>query len=170
MPRAVPLVALLALLALPTAGAHGLISLDLVLPTDCPGEGACLATRENHPRLHAGERVDVNVYNDDRRDHRIHITTGSRADPANGTPTEAALVASQRLPANASQAVGELAIPARADELYAWCSLADHEAAGEHLTVPLAAPHDEDPAPTAAPSTGAAVLALAAIAGLLRRR
>lgn len=164
-------VLLCALLAVPPVAAHGLISLGLVAPADCPGGEACLATREAQPRLHAGETVDVNAYNDDDRRHRLHVAVNGSLDPgrANTSP-EQALVSTRTLEPGGSQALGELAIPADAEALYVWCSVDDHEAEGEGLLVPVASPHASgarDEAPGLGP--GLAALALALAAGRRRR-
>jgi hypothetical protein len=159
------------LLAAPTAGAHGLLDLGLVVPADCP-EDACLTTVENQPVLHAGETVDVNVYNDDGEPHEIHVTTLDRADPdRNATPPEASLIASGELEPSASRALGELAIPAEADALYAWCAREGHEAAGEHRVVDLESPHADEPnRDTPAPGPVTVLAVLIALAVLWGRR
>lgn len=153
----------------PTASAHGLLSLDLVVD-DCPEGPACLTTREAQPVLHAGETVDVNVYNDASEEHRLHVTRLAHADTeSRSTPVDEALVSSHRLSANASEAAGELAIPAGAEALYAWCSIDDHEDRGEHHVIELELPHEPDDAPVPAAALSALLMAAAAALGLGRR-
>lgn len=164
-------VLLAALLAAP-AGAHGLISLGLVVPATCPDGEACLTTREAQPKLHAGETVDVNAYNDDEQRHRLHVADNASLDPTRAnTSTEHALVSSEPIEPGGSQALGELTIPDGAEALYVWCSVDDHEAAGEHLLVPVEPSHDGEET-DAVPGFGPSVAALAAILALAvgRRR
>lgn len=88
----------------------------------------------------------------------------ARADPANGTPADAALASSGRVEPGGSREAGDLAIPADAEALYVWCALEGHEAAGERLTVPLAAPHADDEEAVPAPTLGLWGLAALALA------
>lgn len=172
MPRPPTIAVLLgAVLAVSPVAAHGLVSLGLVAPADCPDGEVCLTTREDQPRLHAGETVDVNAYNDDDRRHRLHVAVeGSLPSDRANTSPERALVSTRTLEPGGSQAVGELAIPADAEALYVWCSIDDHQAEGEGLLVAVDSPHaseGRDEVPGLGP--GLAALALALAAGRRRR-
>lgn len=162
-----------ALLTASAAGAHGLISLGLVVPADCAGGEPCLRTVEHQPRLHAGETVDLNLYNDDHDEvHEILVTTNASADhEGRNTSPEHALNTPVAMPPNSSVSAYELQIPSDAEALYAWCSVDDHEAEGEHLVVPLAPPHAEtDDVIAPASATLGVLLALVVAAGWLRWR
>lgn len=151
----------LALLA-PTAGAHGLLSLGLVVPEGCPGGGWCLRTVDNQPDLHAGDTADVNVYNDDTDEHRIRVAVEG------GTDDGTVLADSGLLDANSSRALGDVEIPPDAQGLSAWCAVDDHEGQGEHLRIELAAPHEvEDSTP--GPGTGVALAGLLLALAMARR-
>lgn len=163
---------LAALLALPAAGAHGLISLSVVVPDQCPDDGACLQTIEHQPRLHAGETVDVNVYNDDDETHEILVTTETQADPARANTSEASsLVTGSPLSSNASASLESLTIPPEAGALYVWCGIDDHEAEGERLVVDVEPAHAEaDGRLVPGLTLGGAGLAVLAALGWNRRR
>lgn len=94
--------------------------------------------------MHAGETVDLNLYNDDNETHEILVTTNASADPQRAnTSTEHALHTPTPLPPGNSISAYEITIPREADALYAWCRMDDHEAEGERLVISLARPHAE---------------------------
>lgn len=131
----------------PLASSHGLVNVNAVVPEDCSGDDdRCLATVENQPALHAGERISFYAYNDDNEQtHSLHVTTNASADPAReNTSTERALASSGLIPPASSADAGELVIPGDAQALFIWCSLEGHEAEGEHMVLPLQAPHEQE--------------------------
>jgi hypothetical protein len=161
------LAAVLVLLAAPVAG-HGLIDLSVEVPPSCPQAEACLQLGENQPRLHAGEAVDLNAYNDDQVTHELHVAPNTSADPGRAaTEPERAIASTGPIEPNGSRAVPDVAIPPEAEALYVWCSVDDHEARGERLVVPLADPHADDGNDASlglAPPTAALAMAAAVVA------
>lgn len=109
--------------------------------------------------------MDVNVYNDDEREHRLHVAVNASVDEGANTSTDAALVSSERIEPGGSRALGDLAIPADAEALYVWCSIGDHEAAGESLVVLVEPAYDEEQDEAPGPGGGLLLLAVGVAAG-----
>lgn len=160
----------------PSGLAHGLLSVNIVVPpTDAcpPGQARCLNGTENQPILHAGDEADLYVWNDDHEEHRVLVTTNASADPSRqDTPAEVAIADSGPVPANGSRDAGQLTIPRDAEALYVWCETGDHEAQGAWFTIPVepAPEADEQAAETSGPGPWLVLsAALAVTVGRLRR-
>jgi len=140
--------------------------------TACPGGTApCLDyDDETWNRVAATYPVEFRFENDGSTPHGLAIATADNATPDTGTGPNASIATLDPIPAGQTDEV-YVTVPAGTEALYLFCSVDDHEQAGERVRNDvLPASAIEDPTDSATPQwipgpSPALLVALIAIAG-----
>lgn len=104
----------------------------------CPEDRTfCFELVERPDRLGSGDEVNLSLRNDGTSQHNAHVTNNSSADPDHrDTPAGAAFANTTTI---GSGETANITFTVHGDEdLYIWCDMTGHEAAGMWGTVPVA--------------------------------